>query len=99
MLFTTNIFLFVFFPFSIMGYFILNYFNKIKLTNLYLILISLFFYAWAAIETAVYFIILIIYVYLASRLLENCKNDKQRKIRLVPILISLIGILFYMKYF
>lgn len=99
MLFTTNIFLFLFFPFCILGYFILNYFNKIKLNNLYLILASLFFYAWASIDMALYFIIFIIYVYLASHLLENSENDRQRKIRLISILISLVGILVYIKYF
>lgn len=99
MLFTTNIFLFFFFPFCILGYFILNYFKNIKLNNLYLILTSLFFYAWVGINIALYFIIFIIYVYLASHLLENSENDKQRKIRLVSVLVSLIGILVYIKYF
>ena len=99
MLFTTNIFLFFFFPFCILGYFILSHFKNIKLNNLYLILTSLFFYAWAGINIALYFIIFIIYVYLASHLLENSENDKQRKIRLISVLISLIGILVYIKYF
>lgn len=99
MLFTTNIFLFFFFPFCILGYFILNYFKKIKLSNLYLVLASLFFYAWAAINIAFHFIIFIIYVYLASHLLENSENDRQRKTRLISILILLVGILAYIKYF
>ena len=99
MLFTTNIFLFFFFPFCILGYFILNHFKNIKLNNLYLVLTSLFFYAWAGINMALYFIIFIIYVYLASHLLENSENDQQRKIRLVSVLISLVGLLVYIKYF
>lgn len=99
MLFTTNIFLFLFFPFCILGYFTLDYFNRIKLNNLYLVLASLFFYAWAGIDVALYFIIFIIYVYLASHLLENSENDQQRKIRLISVLISLVGLLVYIKYF
>lgn len=99
MLFTTNIFLFLFFPFCILGYFTLNYFNRIKLNNLYLVLASLLFYAWAGINVALYFIIFIIYVYLASHLLENSENDQQRKIRLISVLISLVGLLVYIKYF
>ncbi|AVQ22367.1 MBOAT family protein [Fusobacterium nucleatum subsp. nucleatum ATCC 23726] len=99
MLFTTNIFLFLFFLFCILGYFTLDYFNRIKLNNLYLVLASLFFYAWAGIDVALYFIIFIIYVYLASHLLENSENDQQRKIRLISVLISLVGLLVYIKYF
>ena len=99
MLFTTNIFLFFFFPFCILGYYFLNYFKRIKLNNLYLILASLFFYAWAALDIVLYFIIFIIYIYLASHLLENSKNENQRKIRLIFVLTSLVGLLTYIKYF
>ncbi len=96
MVFSSTIFLCFFLPIMIIGYYILPK----KLKNLYLLLGSLFFYAWG--EPKYIFIMLasIAGNYCFGMLVHVfCSNPKLRKWMIVLTIIYNLGILFYFKYF
>lgn len=95
MSFSTPVFLFLFFPLTILGY----YFIHPKLKNAFLTIASLAFYAWGEPRFIVVFAAAILFNYLAGVLLGRIKELKNSK-RLVMIaaLAVNIGLLFYYKY-
>lgn len=95
MSFSTPVFLFLFFPLTILGY----YFIHPKLKNAFLTIASLAFYAWGEPRFIVVFSAAILFNYLAGVLLGKFKELKNSK-RLVMIaaLAANIGLLFYYKY-
>lgn len=99
MAFTTNIFLFVFLPICLSGYYLVHLFKRIKLNNIYLILVSLVFYAWAGIDKAAYMIIFVLLVYVFAHLIERTKEIPSRQHKCFAFsIIVVLGILFYYKY-
>lgn len=97
MLFNSYIFIFIFLPICILGYFILNKLNNKKIGLGFLFLMSLWFYGYF--NPYYLFIILssILINYLFYRLFARLHSH--RKAMLVTALITNIGILFYFKYF
>ncbi len=84
--FTTQVFLFVFFPFCLITYlfFILaerkrwfaGYVEKFRLKDWLLLAISLAFYGWTRISGIKELVLYIVAVYLMARLIELCKANK-----------------------
>lgn len=95
MSFSTPVFLFLFFPLTILGYYLIHP----KLKNAFLTIASLAFYAWGEPRFIVVFAATILFNYLAGVLLGRIKELKNTK-RLVMIaaLAVNIGLLFYYKY-
>lgn len=83
MVFTTQIFIFIFLPICVLAYLIVdrlsalnkisNVLNKIRLRDIILILFSLGFYAWACFDNVVRLCVYIITIYLLSMLIGYIK--------------------------
>ena len=99
MLFNSYVFLLLFFPLCMIGYFGLNHFKKYDLGQAWLLIMSLWFYGYF--NPSYLFIILgsIILNYLFTRLMGRTQDPKLRKAEMILAVILNLGILFYYKYF
>ena len=99
MLFNSYIFILLFLPLCLLGYFGLNHFKQYKLAQVFLLGMSLWFYG--------YFNLSYLWIILASvgvnfciyKLMEKVNTQGKRKMFLGLGLAFDIGILFYFKYF
>lgn len=95
MLFSSLEFLFAFFPLVILGYFLL----KDRYRNYFLLLCSLFFYAWGEPRFVFVMVGVIGLDYVLSLLIDHRQRaGKSGRLWLVLAVISNIGILFVYKY-
>lgn len=95
MSFSTPIFLFLFFPITILGYYLIHP----KLKNAFLLIVSLAFYAWGEPKFIVVFAAAILFNYLTGLLLgklQELKNSK--RMVMIATIMANIGLLFYYKY-
>jgi alginate O-acetyltransferase complex protein AlgI len=101
MIFASSLFLFLFLPITLAGYFLIGE-KHLNLRNIFLLLMSLLFYAWGE---PVYVLLMIGSIsmnYIAGVLLhlqrkQNTKLFTENRILVVCIVINL-GLLFYFKY-
>ena len=95
MVFSSPIFLFLFFPFALLGYYL---FRK-KLGNLFLLIISLLFYAWGEPKFVVVMIATVLLDYLLG-LWGNWARVRGRSTRPVIVMAAVlnVGLLFVFKY-
>ncbi len=85
MVFTTQTFLFFFFPISIILYFIAelleklktDFFRKIRFKDLIIVVFSLGFYAWSCFDDVFRLVFYILIVWLMGKWIENSKAKKQ----------------------
>ncbi|MBF0713646.1 MBOAT family protein [Gemella sp. GH3] len=94
MAFTVSHFIFAFLPLSVLLYYILNLFNNKKLLNIYLIMISLVFYATSSLRATLYLFAFITIIYIAGYFLDKYKNNNLFLFSLVFVIL----ILSYFKY-
>lgn len=95
MLFTSMEFLFLFFPIVLAGYFFL----PLKFRNYWLLLASLFFYAWGEPKFVLIMLFSIGFNYLVALRVEELGERKAlRKLTLVITVVVNLGILFVFKY-
>ncbi|MBQ7954774.1 MAG: MBOAT family protein [Lachnospiraceae bacterium] len=106
MLFSSMIFLWVFLPIVIIGNFILSVipfrddYVKTFLKNGFLLLASLFFYAWGGINYLFIMLSSILINYISGRFLHSFEGKKgARRLILICSVILNLGILFFFKYF
>jgi len=100
LLFNSYIFILLFLPLALIGYFGLNSIKKETLAKIFLTLMSLWFYAYF--NYSYLFIILgsIFCNFILSKQIEkNLQNIKLKKVFLSAGIIFNIGIIFYFKYF
>lgn len=100
MLFNSYIFIFLFFPITLLGYYVLNHMKCFKTANIFLIGMSLWFYGYY--NPSYLFIICgsIFVNYFISKRMEALENsDKIRKLILVLGIGINIAIIFYFKYY
>lgn len=98
MLFNSYIFIFLFLPISIFGYFTLNHFKKYGCAEYFLIGMSLWFYAYFNIA---YLPIMIASICINYLLGTNISKSQNKTFKIIALLIGCIlniGILFYYKY-
>ena len=102
MLFNSYEFLFLFLPISFFIYFYLNHKKLVVASKAWLLLVSLFFYAWWNIIYLPLILISILFNYrIASLILEydeNSRNYFTKKMLLKIGLLANIGLLIYFKY-
>ena len=99
MLFNSYIFIFLFFPLVIAGYYLLNYIGKNKLALGYLAAMSMWFYGYNSLEYLIMLIISIVINYSIVAIMNKIKNKTQKRCFLILGLAVNIGILFYFKYY
>lgn len=97
MLFSSTIFLMIFLPAVILVYFLL----KVEYRNLFLLLASLFFYAWGEPRFVLVIVLSIVINYLFGWLIAKWKKKKAilSKVLLAVGIVANCGLLFYFKYF
>lgn len=99
MLFNSYIFIFLFFPLTLIGYYGLNYARKYKAALGFLVGMSLWFYGYNNFYYLVMLIISIIMNYAIVSIMTHFEEKKKRRIFLCAGLFLNIGILFYFKYY
>lgn len=104
MLFNSYIFIFIFLPLVLLGWYGFNHYQKYELANLFLAGMSLWFYGYF---NTYYLAIILVSIgmnyllsYLLSKLPESCARRKMwNRLGLAAGLILNLGILFYFKYY
>ncbi len=99
MLFNSYIFIFLFFPLTIIGYYGLNHFKMYKAAMAFLVGMSLWFYGYNSIYYLFILIASILINYGIVRGMFHFQNQKKRLIFLWTGILLNIGILFYFKYY
>lgn len=95
MIFSSNIFLFLFLPITLLGYYLI----KEKYRNTFLLIMSLIFYAWGEPKFVFVMIVSIVFNYLSAVLIDKFKNKKKiKKSILILSVIGNLGLLFVYKY-
>ena len=96
MLFSSNIFLFVFLPVVLVGYYLLRF--SVPLKNAFLLAASLGFYAWG--EPLYVFLMLfsIAVNFLAGLAVDRAKTPRWKKLWLLASVVFNLGVLFWFKY-
>lgn len=95
MVFSNAVFLFIFLPIVILGYYIL----RGRARNYWLLLVSIFFYAWNKPSFTVILLGSIMLNYVGALLLEKASKQIHKKILVVLTVTSNLLLLFYFKYF
>ncbi len=99
MLFNSYIFIFLFLPLVLIGYYGLNYFKQNKLALGYVIAMSFWFYGYNSVEYLFILIVSILLNYLLAALIFKQRNIIVKRVFLVAGVALNIGILFYYKYY
>lgn len=99
MLFNSYIFIFIFLPITLLVWFQLNKRNADKLAGIFLIGMSLWFYAYFNFSYLFIIIGSIALNYVISFLMQYARTKLHKGIGLIAGLISNLGLLFYFKYF
>ena len=105
MLFNSYIFIFIFLPLALLGYFGLNHFKKYELAKLFLALMSLWFYAYFDYYYLWIIIGSVLFNYFLSFIIKKVQKERTLLSKTESTIFSLFGILgnlalfFYFKYF
>lgn len=99
MLFNSYIFIFLFFPICLAGYYILIRYKKKELTKFFLTVMSFWFYGYFQITYLLIMILSIAGNYLFHRLLSREKSHVRAKGLLILAVTANLGVLFYFKYY
>lgn len=106
MLFSSMIFLWVFLPFLIVGNFILSMApfryveNRMRAKNAFLLICSLFFYAWGGVNYLLIMLASIVINYCGGLAIhEKNKRPGAKKGTLILVIVLNLGMLFFFKYF
>lgn len=98
MLFNSYIFIFLFLPLSLAGYFLLNHWHRYRLANIFLIAMSLWFYGYFNPSYLWIICSSIIGNFLLSMLLQRTTGVSKKVILITGILAN-VFVIFYFKYF
>lgn len=99
MLFNSYIFIFIFFPLVLLGYYSINHFKQYNLATAFLVCMSLWFYGY---NNIYYLLLLVVSIILNTVLVESIDRSDNNSIKRVFMILGIIlnlGILFYFKYY
>lgn len=99
MLFNSYIFVFLFLPITLVGYFVWNHFQKYKVAKAWLVIASLIFYAYFKLDYLWIILTSILFNFSLNKLFVRIPKKKARKAVLIFGLVTNLGILFAFKYF
>lgn len=99
MLFNSYVFILLFLPLCLVGYFGLNHFKKYNLAQAFLLGMSLWFYGYFNISYLAIILVSIVVNYLFTLLMARAAQPLLRKLLLITAVLLNLGILFYYKYF
>ena len=96
MLFNSYIFILLFLPICILGYFLLNHFKQQKMAQVFLLAMSLWFYGYFNLNYLLIIIVSIVVNYAAYRFMMKWPG---KRVLLITALAFNLGMLFYFKYY
>ena len=99
MLFNSYIFILLFLPLCLCGWYGLNRIRLYAVAQLFLLAMSLWFYGYFNPSYLPIIILSIIFNYSASQLMKKTSNHKMKKVQMIFSVLVNIGCLFYYKYF
>ena len=100
MLFNSYYFIFLFFPFALAGYYLLNYVNRYRAANIFLIGMSLWFYGYFNVSYLLIICSSIIANFLIAKAMEYfSEKPSVKKAILFLGICANIAVIFYFKYF
>ncbi len=99
MLFNSYIFIFIFLPAALLGWYGLNQLHKYRLAQLFLAGMSLWFYGYFNTYYLLIIVVSILINYLLSYILNFSQTRQTRRIGLAAGICINLGILFYFKYY
>lgn len=99
MLFNSYIFIFLFLPLALAGYYGLNYLKRYKAGLIWLIGMSMWFYGYNSVEYLFILVVSILLNYLLVEGMSRIRAGSGRKIFLLAGVLLNLGILFYYKYY
>ena len=99
MLFNSYIFVLLFLPLCLAGYFGLNHAKRYTLAQVFLLAMSLWFYAYFNLSYLAIILSSILFNYLITLVMSRTVNPVFRKMEVVFAVAVNLGILFYFKYF
>lgn len=99
MLFNSYIFILVFLPLVLTGYFSFNHFKLYRLSSVFLLMMSLWFYSYFNVKYLPIILSSIVVNYLFYKLFERNLPSLITKIVLLMALVFNIGVLLYFKYY
>lgn len=99
MLFNSYIFILVFFPLCLFGYFGLNHLGRYALAQTFLLGMSLWFYGYFNPSYLAIILVSIVMNYGFTRLMGHTQEQSLRKLEMILAVLLNIGVLFYFKYF
>lgn len=94
MLFNTPLFIFIFLPIALLGYYLLNNLKKVLAAKIWLVLASLFFYGY---WNENYLVLILTSIIVNYGIASSLKIKGNKPVLIVGILFN-IGLLFYYKY-
>lgn len=97
--FNSYIFVFLFLPLTLIGYFFLHSKKKNTLAKVWLFGMSLWFYGYFNYSYLVLIIFSILFNYVVSRGMGKCDSQATKKILLTLGIVANVGLLFYFKYY
>ena len=95
MVFSSTVFLFLFLPVTLIIYYVINK----KVRNLWLLLVSVIFFAWSQPNYLWIIITSIIVNYFSALFISRAKNIRFKKFILIFSILANVGLLYYFKYF
>ncbi len=95
MVFSSSVFLFIFLPIVLIGYYILP---NIKIQNIWLFVMSLIFYSFQGYKFVLFFLLEIIVNWIVGLIIEKNRKRKLSKLILILGLIFDIGFLIFFKF-
>ena len=99
MLFNSYIFVLLFLPVCLFGYFGLNHRKHYTLAQMFLLAMSLWFYAYFNVSYLWIILSSIVINYLFTLVMTHTKSPALRKLEIIAAVMLNLGILFYFKYF
>ena len=90
-------FLFLFLPLSVLIYHLIPASKNLKYRNLFLVLISLFFYAWGEPYYVFLLLFLMLFVYIAGKLIDGKQKTLFAKIIVFATVVMGIGVIVYFR--
>lgn len=99
LLFNSYIFILLFLPLCLVGYFGLNHFKKYTLAQAFLLGMSLWFYGYFNPSYLVIILVSIVVNYLFTMVMARTHLPFLRKVEVTAAVLLNLGILFYFKYF
>jgi len=105
MLFNSYIFIFIFLPVTLLGYYLINHFRRYNIAKLFLAAMSLWFYAYFDLYYLLIIVGSVLFNFFLSKIISlseqkdtSLSKSKQTAFLLIGVLGNL-GLLFYFKYF